>query len=150
MEPKPVQRPHPPLWFGAHTEPALRRAVKYGDGWMGAGSSSTSGFIRESALIRRFLAEAGRDPAKFSISKRVYIAVDDQKSRAERRLRDWFSVRYKNADLAARVSIWGSREECVDKLTEVIKGGADHLLLNPVFHEMEHVELLANEVIPHL
>lgn len=150
MEPKPVQRPHPPLWFGAHTEPALRRAVKYGDGWMGAGSSSTATFLKESGLVRRFLAEAGRDPAKFSVSKRVYIAVDDQKSRAERRLRDWFSVRYKNAELAARVSIWGSREECVDKLTEVIKGGANHLLLNPVFDEIEHIEVLANEVIPHL
>lgn len=150
MEPKPVQRPHPPIWFGAHTEQALRRAVKYGDGWMGAGSSSTSGFIRESALIRRFLEEAGRDPAKFSISKRVYMAVDDDRKRAEQRLRDWFSVRYKNAELAARVSIWGSRQECADKLREVIVGGANHLILNPVFDELEHIELLAGEVIPHL
>ena len=32
-EPRPVQRPHPPIWLGGHTGPALRRIVEYGDGW---------------------------------------------------------------------------------------------------------------------
>lgn len=150
MEPKPVQKPHPPIWFGAHREPALRRAVKYGDGWMGAGSSSTTTFIKESALLRRLLDEAGRDPATFTVSKRVYIAVDDDRQRAERRLREWFAVRYKNSEAASRVAVWGSQSECVDKLREILHAGANHLLLNPVFEEMEHLELLAKEVIPHL
>lgn len=150
MEPKPVQKPHPPIWFGAHREPALRRAVKYGDGWMGAGSTSTTSFIKEAALLRRLLGEAGRDPATFTVSKRVYIAVDDNRQRAERRLREWFAVRYGNLELAARVAVWGSRSECVDKLREILRAGANHLVLNPVFDEMEHLELLAKEVIPHL
>ena len=38
MEPKPLQQPFP-LWFGGHAEPALRRAVRFGAGFMGAGSS---------------------------------------------------------------------------------------------------------------
>lgn len=150
MEPKPVQKPHPPIWFGAHREVALRRAVKYGDGWMGAGSSPTATFLKESGLVRRFLEQAGRDPATFSISKRVYIAVDNDRERAERRLCRWFSVRYKSSDLARRVSVWGSPEACVDRLKEIINGGAKHLLLNPVFDEMEHLELLAREIIPQL
>ncbi len=150
MEPKPFQKPHPPVWFGAHREPALRRAVKYGEGWMGAGSSSTADFIKESALIRRFLDEAGRDPASFAISKRVYLAVDGNRERAERRLREWFAVRYKNADLASRVAIWGSVAECTEKLLEIVRAGAKHLVLNPVFDQMEHLELLAKEITPHL
>lgn len=32
-EPRPVQKPHPPIWVGGHTGPALRRVVEYGDGW---------------------------------------------------------------------------------------------------------------------
>jgi probable F420-dependent oxidoreductase len=150
MEPKPFQKPHPPIWFGGHREPALRRAVKHGDGWMGAGSSSTADFVKEITLIRRLLDEAQRDPATFPISKRIYLAVDSNRDRAERRLREWFAVRYKNADLATRVSIWGSHAECIDKLGEVVQVGAQHLLLNPVFDEMEHLELLAKEIMPHL
>jgi alkanesulfonate monooxygenase SsuD/methylene tetrahydromethanopterin reductase-like flavin-dependent oxidoreductase (luciferase family) len=101
-------------------------------------------------LLRRLLEEAGRDPAKFAVSKRVYIAVDDNRERAERRLCEWFGVRYKRAEMAPRVSIWGSRQECIDKLGELVRVGARHFLLNPVFDEMEHLELLANEVVPKL
>lgn len=150
MEPKPLQKPHPPIWFGGHREPALRRAVKHGDGWMGAGSSSTGDFIKESALIRRILDENQRDPATFAISKRAYIAVDNDRDRAQRRLRDWFGVRYKNADLALRVSVWGGRDECTDRLGEIVQAGARHLVFNPVFDEMEHLEILAKEIMPHL
>jgi probable F420-dependent oxidoreductase len=150
MEPKPAQKPHPPVWFGARDEIGLRRAVRHGDGWMGAGSSSSADFVKQTEIIRRLLDEAKRDPEKFAISKRVYIAVDDDRSRAEGLLREWFGARYRNADMATRVSVWGSRAECTDKLAALIKAGARHLMLNPVFDEMEQMELLANEVTPNL
>jgi probable F420-dependent oxidoreductase len=150
MEPKPIQKPHPPLWFGAREAVALKRAARLGNGWMGAGSSSSADFVAQAELLRRFLDEAKRDANEFPISKRVYIAVDGDRVRAERRLRDWFGMRYKNADMAARVSVWGSRAECIDKLGEIVRAGARHLLLNPVFDEMEHLELLASDVIPKL
>src|SRR5207245_1751395 len=41
MEPKPFKKPYPRLWFGGASEPALRRAVRMGDGFFGAGSSPT-------------------------------------------------------------------------------------------------------------
>ncbi len=110
MEPKPVQKPHPPLWFGARDAIALKRAVRHGDGWMGAGSSSSADFVRQAGEIRHFLEDAERDPATFAVSKRVYVAVDRDRGRAEQRLREWFGVRYKNVDMAARVSIWVVRE----------------------------------------
>ena len=150
MEPKPAQKPHPPLWFGARDAVGLKRAVRLGDGWMGAGSSSSADFVKQVELLRRFLDEAKRDPNGFRLSKRVYIAIDDDRVRAERRLRDWFSMRYKNADMASHVSIWGSRAECIDKLGEIVRARVHHLLLNPVFDEMEHLEMLAGDVIPKL
>src|SRR5277367_1484263 len=99
MEPKPVQKPHPPIWFGAREPVALRRAVRHGDGWMGAGSSSSADFVKQFETIRKLLDEAGRDPAGFAISKRVYMAVDNDRARAERRLKEWFHLRYRNADM---------------------------------------------------
>ncbi len=150
MEPKPVQKPHPPVWFGAREAVALKRTARHGDGWMGAGISSTADFIKQIGLLQHFLEEAQRDPTTFAISKRVYVAIDNDRDRAERRLREWFSLRYKNAEMASRVSVWGGRAECTDKLGELVQAGARHLLLNPVFDDMEHLELLAQEVVPNL
>jgi alkanesulfonate monooxygenase SsuD/methylene tetrahydromethanopterin reductase-like flavin-dependent oxidoreductase (luciferase family) len=117
---------------------------------MGAGSSSSADFVQHVGWLRRFLDEAKRDPATFPISKRVYIAVDNERDRAERRLREWFAARYKSADMGSKVSIWGSLAECTDKLGDLARAGAQHLMLNPVFDEMEHLELLAREVVPKL
>ena len=150
MEPKPIQKPHLPLWFGGHHENALKRAVKHGNGWMGAGSSSSDAFIRESAMIRRFLDETKRDPATFGYGKRVYLAVDNDRARGEKRIREWFARRYKNADLGPHVSIWGSSAECTDRIQEIVRAGAQHIVFNPMFDEMEHLEICAKEIMPNL
>src|SRR5919106_5340695 len=120
QEPKPVQRPHPPLWFGAREPMALRRAVRLGNGWMGAGSSSNADFKAQAQTIRELLNEGKRDPETFTVSKRVYIAVDQDKSRAEERLRTWFGVRYGSADMGSRVAVWGNVNECLDQLAALI------------------------------
>ena len=79
ITPTPVQQPHPPIWFGARQPPALRRAVKFGDAFMGAGSSTLSDFITQYGQLQQYLDEADRDPATFRISKRVYLAIDNDK-----------------------------------------------------------------------
>src|SRR5690242_15622595 len=74
---KPVQRPGPPVWFGAGREPALRRAARLGDGWIGSGSSAVADFATQADTVRRALADEGRDAARFAIAKRVYVAVEE-------------------------------------------------------------------------
>jgi len=150
MEPKPAQKPHPPIWFGARTELGLKRAVRHGDGWMGPGSSSSAEFVKHMELVKQLLDKEKRDPKTFSISKRVYIAVDDDHDLAEQRLRRWFGARYKSPEMAPHVSIFGSRQECVDKLGELVRAGAQHLLLDPVYDHVEQMELLAAQVVPAL
>jgi probable F420-dependent oxidoreductase len=150
MEPKPVQKPHPPLWFGAHHPNALKRTVELGDGFMGAGSLSTAKFADEVTLLRRLLAEAKRDPAAFPVGKRVYIAVDRDKGRAGKRLTEWFGAFYGRPQMAEEVSIWGPPGECVEALKRVVAAGAGMLMLNPVFDELEHLDIFASEIAPKL
>jgi probable F420-dependent oxidoreductase len=150
MEPKPLQKPHPPLWFGAHHPDALRRAVDLGDGFMGAGSVSTATFTEEVKLLRGYLAEAGRDPERFAVGKRVYIAIDRDRERAGRRLEEWFGAFYGRPELAAEVAVWGDVPECLERLAGVVAGGARLVMLNPVFDEMEHLERFAAEIAPKL
>ena len=150
MEPKPVQRPGPPVWFGAGHPDALMRAVRYADGWMGAGSSTTEQFRKNVAILNEGLTTSGRDPSTFPISKRVYIGLDDDEKRAERRLQTWFGQYYGNAELASQVAVWGSLSRCVDGLNEILESGAQMLMFNPAFDHMDHLETIAREIIPQL
>jgi probable F420-dependent oxidoreductase len=148
MEPKPVQRPHPPLWFGGHHPLALRRAVELGDGFIGAGSASTATFADEVKTLGGILAERGR--TAFPIGKRVYVALDRDRARAGKRLAEWFGAFYGKPALAEDVSVWGDIDACVEGLRAVVAAGANFLMLNPVFDELEQLERLAADVAPRL
>jgi probable F420-dependent oxidoreductase len=148
LVPKPLQKPHPPIWFGGNAPAALKRAALRGGGFMGAGSSSTANFTEQVKTVRQALAEANKNPADFTIAKRVYIAVDRDRDRAAKRLKEWFGLYYGTADLAEKVSVWGSAEECASQINDIAAAGARVLLLNPVFDLMEQMEVLAGEVIP--
>ena len=147
---KPFRQPHPPIWFGAHSERALRRAVRLGDGWMGAGSTSTATFKQEIRLLKQLLEEEGRDPSTFALSKRVYVAVDGDKKGASEKLQEWFGQYYRNPALALEVSVIGNEEECLEGLGEIVSEGVDLLMLNPVYHMEEQAERLAQDVLPKL
>jgi probable F420-dependent oxidoreductase len=151
IEPKPLQKPYPPLWFGANTRPALRRAVAFGDGFFGAGSSTTAQFAEQVRILREELARAERDPATFRIAKRVYIAIDDDPARAQQRVAAALDRLYGNFDLAGRllpVAVTGTAHDCVAGLHAVREAGAERILLNPLFDEREQMERLAAEVVP--
>ena len=143
IEPKPVQKPHPPLWFGASAEPAIRRALKHGDGWTGAGSSGREAFSENLERVKGWLAEEGRDPASFPISKRVYLAVDDDEERARRRLGEWFAFYYGSAEMADRVAVWGAAGRVQEQLAAWSEAGVSEFILNPVFDMEAHLERLA-------
>ena len=148
IEPKPLQEPHPPILFGGHAPAALRRAVRMGSGWMGAGASSYDDFAGQRPLLQRYLEESGRSEGTFSIAKRVYMAVDRNPDRAEARVRGFFAAHYRSADLGSRCAVWGPPDRCVEALDAVRREGAGMILLNPMFDHLEQIDLLVDEVLP--
>ena len=155
MEPKPLQKPHPPLWFGGQHPNALRRAVLMGDGYMGAGPTTTENFGTQVEHLHRFMDEAGRDPATFPIGKRVYLSVDDNADRAKQGLDEFFAERYPwqidaNPNYVADTCVWGSADQVAEGLSEVVKNGAGMIMLNPLKDFVEQIEVLATDVIPQL
>jgi probable F420-dependent oxidoreductase len=65
--PKPVQRPHPPIWVGGDSPAALRRVARLGDGWM-AVPRDLAHLEAGIATIRRAAEAAGRDPAAIGVA----------------------------------------------------------------------------------
>ncbi|GAA4231838.1 LLM class flavin-dependent oxidoreductase [Actinomadura meridiana] len=149
MEPKPFQKPHPPVWFGARHPNALRRAVRHGDGFFGAGSATTAQFVEQMGVVREALAEQERDPAGFSIAKRVYIGVDDDAARAQKRSAATLQRFYARDDLLS-VAVFGSADKCAEEVREVIDAGAEMVLFTPLFDDAEQMERIAAEVMPRL
>jgi probable F420-dependent oxidoreductase len=73
--PKPVQKPHPPIWVGGHTEPALRRTALLGDAWHPIGLRGPAGLAPDElgekvARIRTLASQAGRNPASIGVAFR--------------------------------------------------------------------------------
>ena len=95
LEPKPVQRPHPPIWVGGEGGPALRRAARVGAAWYPIGSNNkhlldTLPRLRAGiARLRKATADAGRDPGSVGVGyrvKRYGAVVPAVTSDGERRL----------------------------------------------------------------
>jgi probable F420-dependent oxidoreductase len=143
MAPKPVQKPHPPLWLGGGHPDALRRAASIADGWMGSGGSSTAQFSQSVPILRAALEKAGRDPAMFPVSKRVFMSVHERPEVARAELHRWFSVVYHNPDGTDASGIHGTPEQVRERLQALVAMGANHLLLNPVCRHVEQLEALA-------
>jgi probable F420-dependent oxidoreductase len=143
MEPKPVQRPHPPIWLGAQRPAALRRAAVVADGWIGAGSVSTAEFGEQVRVLDEALAQAGRDPERFPMGKRVYVAVDENTGRARERLTAHVDRAYGRDGLGELVGVYGPPDQCVQGLREVIEAGARYLVLSPVDDHLTRLEPLA-------
>jgi probable F420-dependent oxidoreductase len=142
MSPKPVQQPMP-IWMGVGHPNAVRRAARLADGWIGSGGSSIAAFARSVPILRAALEEAGRDPATFPISKRVFMAVDERPEIARAELHRWFTEVYHNPEGTDASGIHGTPEQVRERLEELVAMGANHLLLNPVSRYAEQLEALA-------
>ncbi len=80
FQPKPVSKPHPPIWVGGESAPALRRTVQYGDAWYPVSNNAHVLMNTPSRLkqgidrLHRAAEKAGRDPASIDIAYVWFMA----------------------------------------------------------------------------
>lgn len=141
--PKPVQKPHPPIWVGGESPAALRRAALLGDAWYPIGNNprfpvGTAGQLGDSlARLRRYAQEAGRDPAGIGVA---YSAgwYDDRQAQT-------------GAD-GARRTFTGTPRQVADDIRRFRDLGVGYLNVNmrgPTLGEsLERMERFATKVRP--
>ena len=151
MEPKPFQKPYPPIWLGGSHPNSLRRAVRLADGFFGAGSTTTEDFLEQARFVHEEVARVSRDPAAFRVAKRVYVAVDENPDVARARLTEGLVRLYGYFGLAERiprVGVAGRPLDVAEVLQSIVDAGTDLLVLHPLYDEAEQLERLAADVVP--
>ncbi|WP_416897546.1 MAG: LLM class F420-dependent oxidoreductase [Minwuia sp.] len=119
--PLPVQKPHPPLWIGGESAPALKRVVSHGDGWYPIGNNpkfplDTHGRIaRRLERLKGFADEAGRDMASIDLAYWSH----------------WNTIgeEVKNRD-GDRMILTGSVAAVAEDVAKLKEAGFNHLMLN--------------------
>ena len=147
--PKPVQKPHPPIWVGGESRPAIRRAANLGDGWYPIGSNPQFPMGEPEQLaagLRRLFSyarRAGRDPADLDVIYRTH--------RYELR-RDGAAPSFSTSE--ERRLFTGSADEIAGDIRRYEEMGVSHLTLDMVRispdldHMLENMEQLATQVWP--
>ncbi len=113
MAPTPVSEPHPPIWTGGISPPALRRAAGLADGWHGV-RQSPEDVSRVTGRIGELRASRGVSMEGFTISLRAGLDVTD----------DAFTG-------SSRTPLRGSPEQVAGDLAEYARAGLDYLVVEP-------------------
>jgi probable F420-dependent oxidoreductase len=81
MQPRPVQRPGPPVLLGGSAPVALRRAGRLADGWVSRSATDLSRIGEQIATVRQAAERAGRDPGAVRVVVRGVVRVGPDDSR---------------------------------------------------------------------
>ncbi|MDE0202123.1 MAG: LLM class F420-dependent oxidoreductase [Rhodospirillaceae bacterium] len=129
FHPKPVQKPHPPIWVGGESKPAKRRTVRHGDAWFPIGCNprfpmDTLGRFAAGLDDLRAIAEAeGRDPASIDLA---FWAV-------------WYGASAEPivADTGERMLLTGSADDIASDIQAMRDLGVRHLVLQVLRETLE-------------
>jgi probable F420-dependent oxidoreductase len=149
LNPKPVQRPHPPIWVSGRSRAAMRRAARFATGWLPY--MYTPEKLAESlTTIASF--DVDRD-APVSPGLFIFFAVHEDRERGIQMAAERLSVQYNQdfSKLVGKYALAGNPEDCVKRLREYADAGARTVILAaacPGDYMKENQELLAREVLP--
>jgi probable F420-dependent oxidoreductase len=149
--PRPATRGGPPIWIAGRSAAALRRAARYGDGWLPYLVSSQQ-LADGLAQIRTEAARSGRDLAAFTPAVQLFVCVDTVASATDR-LTAFLEGLYAQPmrHLIEDRCVVGPPDRCVTRLGEYIEAGAQALVVQvPGWgpHELTHIRLVADTVLP--
>src|SRR4029453_4036489 len=152
IDPKPVQKPAPPIWVGGRSDAALARAGRQGDGWISY--VVQPGRYQQSVTKIEAAAEAaGRSLAGFEKAHLTFITVGKDYESAERVWVDRLSKRYppEFGPLARKYGIIGTPAQCAEQLQRFIEAGCSYFVLDAICDaadEARQIETFASELFP--
>ena len=148
LGPRPVQKPHPPIWTGGSAEAALKRAGAWANGFI-SGSSAIADFAATWNKIASYAAAAGRNPNEITKASLAFMAINDDKAKAVKTIED-YRMRYYGRLRGAiePVSIVGAPAQCIEKIHYFFSKGIDTLIIGVADPDPRQLDVFGEKVLP--
>lgn len=153
IDPKPVQKPLPPIWVGGRSDAALARAGRQGDGWVSY-VVQPERYAQSLDKIRAAAQAAGRSLDTFTTAHLAFITLGSDYEKAKATWVSHLSKRYAQdfEPLAKKYGIIGTGEQCAEQIERFRAAGCRYFIMNAIGdpeHEREQLEMIAADVFPH-
>ena len=154
IDPKPVQKPGPPIWVGGRSDAALTRAGRQGDGWV-AYVVQAERYAQSLDKIRSAADAAGRKLEGFAAAHLAFVTIGRDWESAKTVWVQALTKRYAQnfEPLARKYGIIGTPEQCAEQLDRFRVAGCNYVIVSPIgpaAQDREQVERFAAEVLPNL
>ena len=152
LEPRPAQRPGPPIWIGSWGSAAgLKRVARLADGWLASGYNTTPDLFAQAwSDVQAELAARGRDATRFPNGiATMWCYVTEDRDRAEAILADLLApLLDRPVEPLRSILPIGSAEACARKLLAYERAGAQRVFLWPLADERAQLEMFRERVVP--
>jgi len=148
--PRPVQKPHPPIFTGGGAEVALKRAGAWANGFI-CGSSAIPEFPTTWEKIAGYARAAGRNPAEIEKAGLTFMAINDDHAKAVDAVNNYVTRYYGRlrGDVAA-TSLVGSGAAVAQRIDAFLSRGLDTLIIGVADPDPKQLDLFAEKVLPRL
>jgi alkanesulfonate monooxygenase SsuD/methylene tetrahydromethanopterin reductase-like flavin-dependent oxidoreductase (luciferase family) len=149
-EPKPVQKPHPPILVGSWgSEAGLKRAAKYGDGWMASAYNITPEKFKEKwKMVLSYRRSNGKDAESFQNSMMsMFGYIDNDKKKVQGMVKNILSpVLGRSPEDLERSLLFGSVDHCIKKINILYDAGVKSIHFWPTSDFNEQIEIFSKEI----
>jgi len=153
-EPKPIQKPHPPIFLGGRSSRLLKMAGEFADiwNWPPAHPTTPENIQEKSNIIKESAIVAGRSPESVEISLGQHCLLGRSKKEVDDKISRYKPEVFPTANYMGHFI--GTPEEVVEKLQRYVSAGVTHFTMRfqdlMVDASMESMRMFAEEVIPEL
>jgi probable F420-dependent oxidoreductase len=148
--PRPIQRPHPPIWTGGSADAALKRAGTWADGFI-CGSSAIPDFPTTWEKVATYARAAGRNPDDIEKAGLTFMAIDDDQAKAVKRVENYVMRYYgRLRSDVANTSLVGSPAAVAERIEAFLSRGLDTLIIGLADPDPRQLDLFGEKVLPKL
>src|SRR5262245_3600045 len=148
--PRPIHKPHPPIWTGGSAEGSLRRAGTWANGFI-CGSSAIPDFPATWEKIVQYARAAGRNPNDITKAGLTFMAIDDDQAKAVKAVENYVMRYYgRLRSDVANTSLVGSPTAVAERIAAFLSRGLDALIIGLADPDPKQLDLFGDKVLPRI